>query len=149
LFSPEHAIMPDHLFVYGSLRPALAPSSVQPLLERMVPLGPASIPGRLYDLGLYPAALLDPAAETCILGEVFRLPDARAMLAALDAYEDFDPADPAASLYLRVRHPATLADGSQLLCWVYVYTLAPQNAVLIPDGDYVRWRTLRPTSPAD
>jgi gamma-glutamylcyclotransferase (GGCT)/AIG2-like uncharacterized protein YtfP len=134
--------MADHLFVYGSLRPALAPLTVQPLLARLIPLGPASMPGRLYDLGRYSAALLDPAAETRIHGEVFQLPDAPDMLAALDDYEHFDPADPAASLYLRVRHLATLANGSQLLCWVYVYTLPPRDAVLIPDGDYVRWRTL-------
>lgn len=140
--------MPDHLFAYGSLRPALAPPSVQPLFARLVALGPAWMPGRLYDLGPYPAAVLDPAAETSIHGEVFQLPDARELLAALDAYEDCDPADPAASLYRRVRQPATLADGSQIPCWVYVYTLPPRNAVLVPDGDYVRWRT-RLRGPAD
>jgi gamma-glutamylcyclotransferase (GGCT)/AIG2-like uncharacterized protein YtfP len=140
--------MPDHLFAYGSLRPALAPPSVRPLLRRLVELGPAWMPGRLCDLGLYPAAQLDPDAETHIRGEVFQLPDARETLAALDDYEDFDPADPAASLYLRVRHPATLADGSQLLCWVYVYSLPPRDAMLIPDGDYVRWRAFR-RSPTD
>ena len=40
------------------------------------------MPGRLYDLGLYPAAMLDPAAETRIRGEVFQLPDAPEILAA-------------------------------------------------------------------
>jgi gamma-glutamylcyclotransferase (GGCT)/AIG2-like uncharacterized protein YtfP len=82
--------------------------------------------------------VLDPAADTHIQGEVFRLPDAREILAALDKYEDFDPFDPSAGLYLRVRHPVTLAEGSQLLCWVYVSILPPRAAVLVPDGDHVR-----------
>jgi gamma-glutamylcyclotransferase (GGCT)/AIG2-like uncharacterized protein YtfP len=101
------------------------------------------MPGRLYDLGLYPAAVLEPAAATHIYGEVFQLPDAPESLAALDDYEGFDPADAGAGLYLRVRHPATLRDGSQLLCWVYVLSLPPCDAELIPDGDYIRWRSRR------
>ena len=88
----------------------------------------------LYHLGEYPGLVLDPAA-TEVQGTIFAVPD-EAVLAALDAYEGFEPDDPARSLFVRTRVAATLPDGRALDCSVYVYNRDPAGAPLIRDG---RW----------
>ena len=94
--------MPAHLFLYGTLRPELVPPRANPLTATLTPVGRGTIRGRLYDLGSYPGAVLDAAADR-IVGQVCRLPDEAAeALAALDRYEDYDPARPESSLYVRV-----------------------------------------------
>jgi gamma-glutamylcyclotransferase (GGCT)/AIG2-like uncharacterized protein YtfP len=93
----------------------------------------------LYDLGPYPGLVPDPAAGDQVTGQVFRLPEHGDVLTALDAYEGFDPADPAGSLYLRLPCDVTLADGATVSCWVYVYNRDPGAAALVPDGDYLGW----------
>jgi gamma-glutamylcyclotransferase (GGCT)/AIG2-like uncharacterized protein YtfP len=128
----------EHLFVYGTLLPGLAPEGLRPLLARTRSVGRGSLPGRLYDLGPYPAAVPDAATDTRILGEVLELPDAATILPALDAYEGFDPAAVEESLFVRRRHAVTLADGRLLDCWVYVYNRDPIGAVVIAHGDYRR-----------
>jgi gamma-glutamylcyclotransferase (GGCT)/AIG2-like uncharacterized protein YtfP len=131
--------MPDHLFLYGTLLPELAPAPLRAALAGCQSVGDGSVPGRLYDLGRYPGLVPDPLARGRVLGQVFRLPEQGDVLEALDAYEGFDPADPPGSLYLRLPQDAELAGGERLSCWVYIYNRDPGAATLIPDGDYSRW----------
>jgi gamma-glutamylcyclotransferase (GGCT)/AIG2-like uncharacterized protein YtfP len=135
-----------HLFVYGTLLPDLAPESVRELVGRLRPRGPASVPGRLCDLGPFPGAILSDEAATGVQGQVFELPDDPGLLAALDAYEGFDPRRPEASLFVRVGRTVTLADGGTVSCWVYVYNDNPGDAPLIEGGDYRRWLAARKMS---
>ena len=116
--------MPTLLFLYGTHRPDRAPAEIAPVARRLIPVGPATIRARLYDLGAYPGVILDDDALTPVPGQIFRVPDA-ATLAALDRYEDYRPADPAASLFLRTKAVVTLDDGSCQTCWVYVYNGPP------------------------
>ena len=113
--------MTERLFVYGTLRPGRAPSEIADAVNTLVPLGPAAVRGRLYNLGSYPGLVLDEQADE-VHGEILAVPDA-ATLARLDAYEDYRPngPDPDASLFLRVRTAVTLPTGASELCWVYVY----------------------------
>src|SRR5206468_12951381 len=53
------------------------------LVAKLTPLGPATVSGRLYDLGPYPGMVLDEAAAR-VHGELFALPDDPALLASLD-----------------------------------------------------------------
>jgi gamma-glutamylcyclotransferase (GGCT)/AIG2-like uncharacterized protein YtfP len=115
--------MPSLLFIYGTLHPDRAPAEIADAACRLTPVGTATVRARLYNLGAYPGAVLDPATAP-ISGELFTVPDAET-LARLDWYEDYRPADPDNSLYLRVETTATLADGSELACWVYVYNGEP------------------------
>jgi gamma-glutamylcyclotransferase (GGCT)/AIG2-like uncharacterized protein YtfP len=112
--------MPNVLFIYGTLHPDRAPAEIAAAARRLKPMGLATIRGHLYNLGAYPGAVLDEAASATIPGELFTVPDA-ATLAALDAYEDFRPDDPAGSLFLRVQTNAIKPNGSHQLCWVYIY----------------------------
>jgi Gamma-glutamyl cyclotransferase, AIG2-like len=57
-------------------------------------------------------------------------------LARIDAYEDFDPDDPAASLYLR--RAVTLSDGSSAQAYAWNGPLPP-GARAINHGDFRHW----------
>jgi len=115
--------MPTVLFIYGTLHPDRAPREIAAAARRLQPIGPATIQARVYNLGEYPGAILDPTAPP-IPGKLFTIPDSET-LAALDAYEDFRPNDPANSLFLRAETTATTPDGSRQPCWVYVYNREP------------------------
>jgi gamma-glutamylcyclotransferase (GGCT)/AIG2-like uncharacterized protein YtfP len=130
----------DFLFTYGTLRPDLWPAALRRILPELRCLGTATVRGRLYDLGPYPAAILDAAADERIRGEVLELPPGTSVLSVIDTYEECCPADAAESLFLRLRCDAEFADGRVLNCWIYVYNRDPGSVPLVPDGDYLRWR---------
>lgn len=134
---------PEHLFVCGTLRSGLVPDEVAGLMGRAPRIGVASVPGRLYDLGDYPGAVLDPDCNTKIIGEVFQLPDDGAALAALDAYEGIDPENPDDSLFVRREAEITLEGGANLNCWIYVYNRQVASATLITSGDYLIYKQER------
>jgi gamma-glutamylcyclotransferase (GGCT)/AIG2-like uncharacterized protein YtfP len=132
--------MRELLFLYGTLLPGVASGGMQAVIAGLTSVGRATMRGRLYDLGPYPGAVLDDAAESIVVGQVFELPADPGVLARLDAYEGFEPDRPADSLYLRLRRPATLDDGRTLDGWVYQYNRDPAGAPLVPGGDYAAWR---------
>jgi gamma-glutamylcyclotransferase (GGCT)/AIG2-like uncharacterized protein YtfP len=122
----------DHLFVYGTLmagfvrRPLLGPDAVL--------VGPARIPGSLYDFGEYPGLVLDCAGW--VVGELYRLPDLAARLPALDCAEWYDPTNEAGSPYVRRSAAVTLADGAVREVWLYLYNGPPGRGLRIPSGDW-------------
>jgi gamma-glutamylcyclotransferase (GGCT)/AIG2-like uncharacterized protein YtfP len=113
--------MPTRLFVYGTLHPDRAPAGIATAVRRFHTPTPATVLGHLRDLGPYPAVRLDLPSPTPIPGTLFTLPDDPDVLAQLDAYEGFDPAHPAASLFLRQTTTATLSNGETMPCWIYTY----------------------------
>jgi acetylornithine/N-succinyldiaminopimelate aminotransferase len=129
--------MDDYLFGYGTLRPAVLPRDLVEIVEGWSRIGRASIRGRLFDLGEYPGAILDSHAETAIIGEVFKLPDGKDLLAELDNYESFNRDDPEASLFIRTRCKVTMDNSSELECWIYVFNQEITSAKLIENGDYL------------
>ncbi len=112
--------MAERLFVYGTLHPNHAPSEVADLVRRFKRIAKGTVHGHLYDLGDFPAMILDPEAGL-VKGIVFELPHDPDAFSRLDAYEEYSPEDPGESLFLRQRTNVTLSDGAQLECWVYVY----------------------------
>ena len=134
-------VMAQHLFVYGTLQPDHAPAELAPAIRGLQKLGRGHVSGQLYDLGDYPGATLDPAARTRVHGLVFALPDDGAVLSALDAYEGFDPTDPANSPFSRTRARVQLSDGQQIEAWMYVYNRDPRGAPRIADGRYIGRRS--------
>lgn len=132
--------MAEHIFVYGTLRPALAHGAMLELVTRLERVGLATLPGQLYDLGPYPAATLNEAEAGVIVGEVYRLPDHADVLARLDEHEEYRADDLAGSMYLRVRRAVRLDDGQSMYVWVYAYNRSVAGARLVPGGDYVAWK---------
>jgi gamma-glutamylcyclotransferase (GGCT)/AIG2-like uncharacterized protein YtfP len=133
---------PSHIFVYGTLRSECDHPMARRLFARARLVGKGSVPGRLYDLGWYPAAMFDEREKRHILGDVFALPDAK-LLAELDAYESGD------RNYERVPLQVALLDGGTVTAWAYGVA-KPPNARVIPSGDFVAHRnakTPRPVRP--
>lgn len=128
--------MSAYLFTYGTLQPGLAPADVAPLVEKLKPIGEGSVCGLLYDLGGHPGAIIDPSTDQKIKGLVLELPKDEDLLPALDAYEEFNPAAPERSPFLRILRPVELASGGTLDCWVYIYNRNPGSAPVIPDGRF-------------
>lgn len=120
----------DLLFVYGTLRRGGPMFRRLRLGVRLASAGPARMHGALASLGAYPA--FDPAGRGLVHGELYRVLDPR-VIAALDAYEEFDPADPDASLFVRARIPLA---GRRDRAWVYLYN-GTKAGVAAPSG---RWR---------
>ena len=120
--------------MYGTLLGGRRPAAIARAAARLAALGPATVRGRLYDLGEYPGLVLDPAADE-VHGTILTVPD-DGVLAALDAYEGFEPGHPDRSLFVRTRVEATLGDGQAHECFVYVYNRDPAGAPRIVDGRY-------------
>lgn len=128
---------PQRFFFYGTLI-GVGPPPVRRALARLRDLGPARAEGLVYAIcdaeGWYPALIEGPGE---VAGRLYETSEAftPADLAALDAYEDYDPADPAGSLYRRVSvgiagRTAELYRFNQPL---------PEGACPIPDGDFAVW----------
>jgi gamma-glutamylcyclotransferase (GGCT)/AIG2-like uncharacterized protein YtfP len=133
--------MGKYLFVYGTLRPSLAPPQLQGLMRRWRAVGGGSVRGRLYDLIEYPGAVLDTQEERRIIGEVYELPNEDGLLSLLDQYEGFDSNQEDTSLFVRRRCRVTLDDGRLLECSIYVYHGDTSSAQLIANGDYLYVRS--------
>jgi gamma-glutamylcyclotransferase (GGCT)/AIG2-like uncharacterized protein YtfP len=98
-------------------------------------VGRGTIRAALFDLGIYPAAV--PDAEGRVWGEIHRMKDAPAVLAALDEIEGYRPSDPDQSLYTRVATPVVLDDGRTVEAWTYFYNAPLGGANRIASGDYL------------
>src|SRR6266480_2953212 len=106
--------MSSYLFLYGTLQPDHAPAEIAPMVKELRRVGEGTMRGLLYDFGAYPGLVLDESADGCIYGTVFELTDDEELLRALDGYEDFDPENAQASLFVRAVQPVTLANGRAL-----------------------------------
>jgi len=126
----------QYIFIYGTLRPGLAPDEIARAVEALKPVGEGSVRGVLYDLGDYPGARLDASSEQRIIGWVYRLPEDAGVLQELDRYEGFNPEAPGKSLFLRVEELVEMGYGLALRCWIYVYNLEPVGARVVMDGRY-------------
>lgn len=126
-------------FFYGTLIAGSGNVAAEAAHVRLRELGPASTKGRLHAIadpqGWYPALL---TGESVVKGWLYEaLPDFGADdLARLDAWEDFDPAHPEASLYLR--ETVALAGGGEAQAYRYARPL-PADACPIPGGDFAAW----------
>jgi gamma-glutamylcyclotransferase (GGCT)/AIG2-like uncharacterized protein YtfP len=72
------------LFAYGTLLPGLAPTAMREVVERMRPVGPAAVRGRLFDLGPYPGLVLG-AADGEVHGQLLEVPDDPELWLRMDA----------------------------------------------------------------
>lgn len=140
--------MNNYLFVYGTLLPDRAPGGLAEIIARLRPVSAGSMPGRIFDLGDYPGAVFDRAAQTRVHGQVFELSGNEGQLRKLDEYEEYAPDHPKSSLFVRQERPITLPDGAELPCWVYVYNRDPGKARPVPGGDYSAWIAQHQSSPS-
>lgn len=122
----------DDLVLYGILRRGQPGYERLRLAGRLHFVDHCEVVGAIYDLGGYPGLKLEPAGR--VRGELYRLADV-SLFDVLDEYEQYDPADPEGSVYLRRRVPLVGRTGE---AWIYVYNRPIGGAVRIPSGDWIR-----------
>ena len=127
--------MTDLVFFYGTLMSGFKRSGRSRIEDKLKQQGRGSIRAALFDLGLYPAAVA--AADSLVWGEVHRMTDGEAVLAALDEVEGYRAAQPDTSLYTRVEMPVTFENGHIADAWVYLYNAPLGSAPRIESGDYL------------
>lgn len=139
---PSPGAAGEWLVVYGSLMrdlPAPHATGETDLLDRLGVgaglrrVGPCRVAGALFDLGPYPALRRGPGDDGAVCGELHAILDP-AVLAVLDAFEGFDPRDPAGSDYLRER--IELLEPSGVHGWIYVYNRPLDPNRRIESGDW-------------
>jgi gamma-glutamylcyclotransferase (GGCT)/AIG2-like uncharacterized protein YtfP len=118
------------VFVYGTL---MRGCSLHHFLSDGRFDGEAVADGRLISLGEYPA-LIDGAGR--IRGELYTFSDLPAALDVLDDLEEFDPANPEESEFVRDARRVRRSDGTELLAWLYIYNQPRGTAPIIPSGDW-------------
>jgi gamma-glutamylcyclotransferase (GGCT)/AIG2-like uncharacterized protein YtfP len=131
--------MAEQVFFYGTLRTGFNRTTRAGIDAFLKFIGSASIGGKLFDLGIYPAAV--PATDSRVWGEVFEMIDPPKVLDALDRIEGHRPAEPERSLYNRVEVAATMDDGRSEKVWVYFYNAPLGRAPRIRSGDYLKHLT--------
>ncbi len=127
--------MTDLVFFYGTLMSGFERPGRSRIDAKLSLQGRGWIHATLFDLGIYPAAI--PAADSRVWGEVHRITDVDAVLAALDQIEGFTPSEPDASLYMRIETPVTFGDGHIATAWAYFYNAPLGRAQRIVSGDYL------------
>jgi gamma-glutamylcyclotransferase (GGCT)/AIG2-like uncharacterized protein YtfP len=131
----------DLVFFYGTLMSGFKRRGRDRIEAKLQPRGRGWIEAALFDLGIYPAAI--PATDSKVWGEVHRMLDADAVLAALDEIEGFRPGQPDASLYTRVEARVTFEDGQASTAWAYFYNAPLGRAERIQSGDYLEHLRVR------
>ena len=121
------------LFAYGTLRRG---APMHQLVEgRATWLGPASVVGRLVDLGAFPGLVPAQDPSDRVHGDLFGIADAQCdeLIDALDRYEG--------ASFERVQQAVDGPDGPAL-AWLYVYRGAVDGRGVVPGGDYLAERLI-------
>lgn len=130
-------------FFYGTLIMSSGNPVAAAAHARLRDLGPATARGALHAIdegeGWYPVLV---AGAGPVHGRLYEAAPGfgEADLAALDVYEEFDPAHPAASPYMRGTIVVADADGAfhQAQAYSFNHPLPP-GAQAIADGDFHAW----------
>ena len=130
-------MIPDKLFVYGTLLEGLGHPMAKKLQEESYFLGLGFFWGWLYDLGEYPAAVFGKKGDAKVKGEIYRLQRPEKTLRWLDAYEGIGEGELEPCEYERkVVNVFLEKEGEWMESWVYLYALAYDQLFSIPGGDY-------------
>jgi len=127
----------DLLFVYGTL--LLADNEfANYLTAQSTYCCKGKIQAKLYDVGHYPALIIDTKGNYDVWGYVYRLHDADKVLKNLDRYEGYGEGEEEPYLYIR-KALSVKTDEGMLTCWVYLYNWPINGLREIPSGDYLAY----------
>lgn len=133
----------DRVFVYGTLRAGSGHPMAERLRKEGTHLGPTTWRGRLYSLGPYPAAVRH-AGHLLVQGDLYQIDPESDLLAALDAYEGYDPGAPRADWYVREVDQVVHPEQGPIAAWVYRYTGPVSPRTWISHGDWLTWCATQP-----
>ena len=123
------------IFVYGTLRKT---GRFHHILEKSLFIGAGITPGRLFDVGSFPAAVFAKNFHAgAIVGEVYEV--SKATLRQLDNLEGFRAKDMGGSLYLRFPLLVTFESGKVMQAEGYAWNRSVADMPIIPNGDYLKY----------
>jgi gamma-glutamylcyclotransferase (GGCT)/AIG2-like uncharacterized protein YtfP len=108
------------------------------VVGQMKLIGPATVRGRLYDLGEYPGLVLEQGAAV-VKGQLLQIPNQQ-ILEQLDRYEACPLPDSPQGLFRRVKTTASEYSGQASVCWVYVYNRDVTRVPLVECGCWLTYR---------
>src|SRR5688572_6617444 len=128
------------LFIYGSLRVGSTNPHAAYLHSCCRHCGIGKMPGRLFRNGSLHAAVYEPGAQHTVAGDVFELPDGRCgeLICSLDRYEGIGAGLPHPPAFRREEVPVSLADGTSLQCWAWLYILSVKGFSPVRHGDALK-----------
>ncbi|MCB0599632.1 MAG: gamma-glutamylcyclotransferase [Saprospiraceae bacterium] len=128
------ALIPETLFVYGTLRLEYTNEAAQRIRAECVYIGQGLIHGKLLDLGNYPGAIFSNEKASWIYGQCFRLPPSSGpLLQFLDDYEGDE--------YRREVYEVSCWHGRILVMSYHLKKL--RDAPVIQHGDWYTYQTRR------
>ena len=132
--------MPEHLFVYGSLRSESPHPLARKLASQARLIGQGSTQGTLYDLGRYPGAMFGADHKGAVIGEVFALRGNDRLLRDLDAHEGIAEEG---AMFARVEVELTVDSFAQVKAYAYALNRAPHRPRPIASGDWIAHLRMR------
>lgn len=121
----------NYLFIYGTLLPEISGRMSKWMAKNSEVICSGSIPGFLYLISDYPAAIYDNETSDCVQGLIVELPNKVHCFSILDSYEGKE--------YLRTINHVTGKDSIERMCWMYLYNRPINNLQLISTGNYVEF----------
>lgn len=131
----------EHLFVYGTLVSG-ANHPMHGVLARHADLvGTGVFNGRLYQVAHYPGAVPSTEPADRVFGELYRLRNAADVLTALDEYEGCGSGAVHPMAFVRTLELVTIADGTRIQAWLYVYNRPVHRLQRIQSGSFLQHRS--------
>jgi gamma-glutamylcyclotransferase (GGCT)/AIG2-like uncharacterized protein YtfP len=129
------------LFVYGSLRSGFHNSVYAYISRYFIFDGMATVQGKLYDMGEYPAAI--PCTENYfITGELYHIAQEDEFDRAMEQLDDYEGllVEPGGIPLYRREPVNVLFKNTTVIAWMYWYNRTITNAHRIESGDYVAYK---------
>jgi gamma-glutamylcyclotransferase (GGCT)/AIG2-like uncharacterized protein YtfP len=123
-----------YLFVYGTLLDKQNEFGAY-LNDNCTFYADGKMPGKLYDLGEYPGAILTREENKFVHGKIYQLNNPEKVFKILDDYEGFGPKQEQPNLFVRELIDVEISPG-KIVCWVYLYNLSIGGFRLIDSGVY-------------
>lgn len=132
----EPAMIPDRLFVYGTLMRGYDHPMAKLLAANADFLGSAACAGRLYLVKHYPGLVLSDDPAELVHGDLFRLRARDELLRELDIYEACGDGFPEPTEYVRRMITVALEGGESSKAWTYVYNWPVTDLPRISSGRF-------------
>ncbi len=129
-------MMPEFIFVYGTLRKQMASSMHQILASHCEYFSNGVMQGTLYEVCGYPGAIESGDTNDKVNGELYKMNDSKLVLARLDEYEECSDRFPMPHEYSRKPLSIELSGGDSVVAWVYLYNHDVSKLQQILSGDY-------------
>jgi gamma-glutamylcyclotransferase (GGCT)/AIG2-like uncharacterized protein YtfP len=125
------------LFVYGTLLGKSEHAMSRLLSAHAQPISNGVFQGRLYQIDWYPGAIDSENPDDKVFGEIWSIPDDKALIHKLDDYEGYHPEMPEASEYIRTERSIITEKGESVACQIYLYQASLRSAKRIHGGRFV------------